>query len=333
MDDQQSALFLYEEAMAYTISAALRTAAALGVADHLAEGPRTAAELADATGARADALQRVLRLLATRGIFHEDAEARFSLTERGRALRSDAEVPAESGILMFTDRMFWTMTHELPASTRDAHPEFRRFFGQSLAEYFDADPAADALYYEGMATVSDAENALVARCCELPDTGVAVDLGGRNGSFLIAALRERPGLHGVLFDRPDAIDTSRLEAAGLDGRWETAPGDFFAEVPTADVYLVKRILHNWNDERSIQILRNCREAMKPGSRVLVVDAVIPAGNEPHQSKAMDLMMLAALTGQERTETELAPLFDAAGLRLSRIIRTPSVMSIAEGVPR
>ncbi|WP_159941982.1 MULTISPECIES: methyltransferase [unclassified Nocardiopsis] len=333
MDDCDSALFLYEEAMAYTYSAALRTAAAVRVADHIHAEPRPVGELAEATGTRPDALRRVLRLLASRDVFREHPGDRFSLTDRGRSLRGDAAVCAVPGILMFTDTMFWTMTHELPASTRDPHPRFARFFGRSLPEYLDADPAVDGLYREGMATVSDAENDLVARACELPENGTVVDVGGRNGSLLVPVLRGRPGLRGVLFDRPEAVDTGRLEAApDLEGRWRALGGDFFEEVPPADVYLLKRILHNWDDERSVRILENCRRAMAPGGRVLVVDAVIPPGGGMHQSKAMDLMMLAALTGQERSEAELEPLFTAAGLRLSRVIGTPSVMSVAEGVP-
>ncbi|OOC53338.1 MULTISPECIES: methyltransferase [Nocardiopsis] len=332
MDDHTSALFLYEEAMAYTYSAALRTAAALGVADHLDDTPADLGPLAEATGARPDALRRVLRLLASRGVFDEHPGDRFSLGDRGRALRGDSTAPASPGVLMFTDTMFWTMTHRLPESVRDARPEFARFFGRTLPEYLDSDPALDGLYYEGMATVSDAENALVVRGCELPAHGVVADLGGRNGSLLASALREHPGLSGVLFDRPGAVDTGRLEAAeDLRGRWRTAEGDFFTEVPPADVHLLKRILHNWDDEQSVRILENCRRALRPGGRVLVVDAIVPQDGTEHQGKAMDLMMLAALTGRERSAAELEPLFTEAGLRLSRVMGTSSVMSVAEGV--
>lgn len=334
MDAQQSALFLFEEAMGFTYSAALRAAAVIGVADHLAEGPRTTAELAAATGTRQGALYRILRLLAARGVFHEDEPGRFRLTAEGDALRADAPMSARAGILMFTDRMFWTAVHEVATVARDEATTFEQIFGTTISGYFAENADTEALFYDGMATVSEAENALVAEGYEFPSTGTVVDVGGGKGGFLRAVLRKNPGLHGVLIDKEEhVLGNHLLDGDDIAGRWETAGGDFFTAVPTADVYLIKRILHNWNDEQCVTILRNCRRAMKPDGRILAVDAIIPAGNDAHQSKPMDFMMLAARTGRERTETELRPLFEAADLRLARVLPTPSVMSIAEGVPR
>lgn len=331
MDDRQSALFLYQEAMAYTSSAALRAAVAVGVADHLTGGPRTATELADATGARAEAIDRVLRLLASRGLFDEDGAGRFRLTEKGSALRTDSPVSARAGILMFTDTMFWSVTHALPASIRQPDPSFEQIFGMTRPEYFSRDAEKEALYYDGMEAVSDAENPLVADTIDFPATGVVADIGGRYGGLLGTVLHRNPGLHGVLFDNEQqALDHHRLGAEELAGRWQLVHGDFLQEVPVADVYLLKRIIHNWDDEQSVDILRNCRRAMSQAGRVFVIDAVVPAGNQPHQSKEMDLMMLAAVTGRERTESDLRALFDAAGLTLLRTVPTNSVMSIAEG---
>jgi hypothetical protein len=331
MDDRQSAHFLFAEAMGYTCSAALRAVAALGVADHL-DRPRTAAELAEATGSRTDALHRTLRLLATRGVFHEDGAGRFHLTAKGSALRADSPFPARAGILMFTDTMFWTLTHQLPVSARQPDPSFERLFGEPLAEYFARNADTEALFYDGMEQVSDAENPLVAERIRFPASGTVADIGGRYGGLLSVVLQRNPGLHGVLFDNEErALDAHRLDADTLAGRWKTVHGDFFQEVPGADIYLLKRIIHNWDDEQCVRILRNCRRAMTPGGRVVVIDAIIPPGNDPHQSKAMDLMMLSALTGRERTEAELATLFEASGLRLVQVVPTDSVMSVAEGV--
>ncbi len=327
-----SALFLFEEAMAFTYAAALRAAAALGVADHLAGGPRRAAELAAATGAEVDGLARVLRLLATRGIVRQDGEGRFHLEEAGVALRSDAPLPAAAAILMFTDDMFWRTTHGLAESLGDEDPSFEKAFGMPLARYFAGDAGKEALFYEGMAAVSDAENALLAGSYPFPETGTVADVGGRSGAFLLAVLRERPGLQGVLFDADPVPDGIPLDTVDVAERWEVVKGDFFADVPAADVHLLKRILHNWDDADCVRILTGCREGLAPGGRVLVIDAIVPPGNEPHQSKAMDVMMLAARTGRERSAAQLDRLFAAAGLTLARVIPTPSVMSIAEGVP-
>ncbi|MFT7835662.1 methyltransferase [Saccharothrix sp. BKS2] len=332
MRDHESALVLYDEAMAFVRSAALRAFARLNVADHLDDDePVPVSALAAATGARPDGLARLLRFLATRGVVRQHDDDRYTLAELGRALRSTAEPPARSGVLMFTDPMFWTTCHRLESSLTDEEPTFARYFGEPLGDYFAANPETDALFYEGMATVSDAENALIAAASDLPDSGTVVDVGGRNGTMLLAALQARPGLDGVLFDRPDALNTSRLEAAGQDGRWKAVGGDFFTEVPRGDVLVLKRILHNWDDEESVRILRACLRALEPGGRVLVVDAVVPEDGSEHQSHLMDLMMLSAFTGRERTTAELRPLFTAAGLRVTRVIPTPSVMSIVEAV--
>lgn len=334
MDAQQSALFLFEEAMGFTYSAALRAAAELGVADHLADGPRTTAELAAATGTGQDALYRILRLLAARDVVREEEPGRFRLTARGDALRSGAPMSARAGILMFTDRMFWTVAHEAATVARDETTTFEQLFGTTIGGYFAENADTEALFYDGMATVSEAENALVAGSYAFPSTGTVVDVGGGKGGFLRAVLRTNPGLHGVLLDREEhVLGHHLLGGDDIAGRWQITDGDFFASVPTADVYLIKRILHNWDDEKCVAILRNCRRAMKPDGRVLAVDAIIPAGDGAHQSKPMDFMMLAARTGRERTEAELHPLFEAAGLRLARVLPTASVMSIAEGVPR
>lgn len=331
MRDHESALFLYDEAMAFVRSAALRAFARLNVADHLDDAvPVPVSTLAAATGTRPDGLARLLRFLATRGVVHRHRDG-YTLGPVGGALRSTAEPPARSGVLMFTDPMFWTTCHRLESSLGDREPTFTRYFGEPLGDYFAGHPEIDELFHEGMATVSDAENAIVAAAADLPSTGTIVDVGGRNGSLLLAALQARTGVDGVLFDRPDALDLRRLEAAGQDGRWKAVGGDFFTEIPRGDVLMLKRILHNWNDTDSVRILRCCRRALEPGGRVLVIDAVVPEDGGEHQSHLMDLMMLGALTGQERTARQLRPLFAAAGLRVTQVIPTSSVMSVVEAV--
>ncbi|MBF6329820.1 methyltransferase [Nocardia transvalensis] len=331
MNSEQSALFLYEEAMSYTYAAALRAAALIGVADHVAGGPRGLDELAEATGARPDGLRRILRILATRGIFHEEKPDVFGLTAAGDAMRADAPRSARSGILMFTDRLFWQTSHAVGDSVRATDPSIAEFFGQSIPDYFAAEPTTEALFYEGMEAVSDAENDLIAHACTWPEQGTVADIGGRYGGFLRSVLMSHPLLHGILLDRADEVVKHRLDEPELAGRWEVVAGDFFTEVPPADVHVLKRIIHNWDDQQCVQILGTCRRALRPGGRVLVIDAIVPPGEDSHQSKAMDFMMLAAFTGRERTAEELRPLFADAGLRMTRVTATSTPMSVIEAV--
>lgn len=317
--------------MAFTYAAALRAVAALGVADHL-DGVRPLSDVAAEVGVEAEPLGRILRLLAARGIVAEDAEGRFRLTPAGSALRSDAPTPARSGILMFTDPMFWRTSAEIGDTLRRAGATFADVFGLSLPEYFTRYADKEALFYDGMERVSDAENPLIAASYPFPASGTVADIGGRYGGLLVEVLRANLGLRGVLLDKPDEVDKHRLDVPDLAGRWTVVAGDFFVGVPEADVHVLKRILHNLDDEDCVRLLGNCRQALRPGGTVLVVDAIVPTGSAPHQSKAMDFMMLAAMTGRERTEAELRPLLESAGLRLNRLIPTHSVMSIVEAIP-
>jgi orsellinic acid C3-O-methyltransferase len=327
MNAERSALFLFGEAMEYTYAAALRAAAAIGVADHMTDGPRDVSVLAADVGCDAAGLRRVLRMLAARGIVAADGTDRFRLTAAGSALRTDSPKSARSGILMLTDDMFWKTSHAVAESIRANNVSFASIVGCTLSEYFESDPAKEALFYEGMEAVSGAENHLVARACELPDSGTVADIGGRYGGFLRAVLEIRPSVRGVLFDKPHEVTKHCLTAASVADRVEVVGGDFFIAVPEADAYLLKRIIHNCDDDQSVRILENCRRAMRPDGRVLLIDAVPPPAPEPHDSKAMDFMMLGALTGRERTAAELEPLIAGAGLRLRRVLPTGTPMSV------
>lgn len=323
MDPDRSALFLFGEAMGFAYAAALRAAAAVGVADHMAGDARDVAELAAATGCDAAGLRRVLRMLAARGIVAPEGPDGFRLTAAGAALRSDAPTPARDAILMLTDDMFWKTSHVVADTIRTRAPSFESIFGRTLPDYFDSDPRKESLFYAGMEAVSAAENHLIARACKLPGAGTVADIGGRYGGFLLAVLEENPSLRGVLFDRPDEVVKHRVDV----GRVEVVAGDFFEAVPPADVYLLKRIIHNWDDDRSVRILENCRRAIRPGGRILVIDAFVPPDGGPHDSKAMDFLMLGALTGGERTVGELEPLIARAGLRLCGVEPTGTPMSV------
>ncbi|MQA12121.1 MAG: SAM-dependent methyltransferase [Pseudonocardiaceae bacterium] len=312
-------------------AAALRGVAQLGVADQLAAGPRTPAELAAATGTQTAFLHRTLKLLATRGVFREDEDGRFHLTPEADALRSDAPSSLRPAVIMLTENNFWQSATEFPATMREGKPAFEQLFGKSFFDYMVNSEDA-AVFHQGMASYASAGNPFIAQSYEFPAGSTVVDVGGGHGGFLLTVLRENPGVRGVLFDSDYVVAGHCLDELGADDRWELAPGDFFAEVPSGgDFYVLKYILHDWSDEECVSILRNCRRAMTPGSRVLVVDSVIPPGNEPHTGKLLDMFMMLVVTGRERSEEEFASLFAKADLRLSRVIPTGSPVSIVEGV--
>ncbi|MGI5454170.1 methyltransferase [Streptomyces sp. CA-249302] len=330
-DSRGSAAFLIDESLGFLFPAALRAAAAVGVADHLADGPRSPRELAAATGTDARNLHRVLRLLATRGVFEEDGEGRFGLTAAGDALRTDAPFSVRSAVLMNTDRTMWWPAAEMARCLTEGTSAFEGIFGVPFFDHFARDEETAAVFHNGMAAMSDPENEPVAAACELPATGTVVDVGGGHGGLLLEVLRRHPGLKGVLYDQPHVLAGHRLDTDDTTGRWSLAEGDFFTGAPAGDAYLLKRILHDWEDDRCVTILDHCRRAMAPGGRILVVDAVVPRDNAPHQAKTLDLLLMASLVGRERTEADFTDLFTAAGLRLTHVLPTPTVLSVVEAV--
>ncbi|MET8825206.1 methyltransferase [Streptomyces sp. NPDC004610] len=331
-DGKRSAALLIDLAESYLFPAALRAAAATGVADHLADGPRDVAALAVATGSDPNSLYRVLRLLATRGLFDEAEHGTFRLTVAGDALRRDAPASVRAAILMITGPEMWLPAGELTRCVIDGGSVFESLFGKPFFAHFEQHPETTALFDDGMADVSRAEDGPSIAACSFAPGITVVDVGGGQGGLLREILTAHPSVRGVLFDRPHVLPGHRLDIPATTGRWELAEGDFFESVPPgADTYVIKRILHDWEDEQCVTILRNCREAMAPGGRVLVVDSVLPTGNTPHQGKGLDLMMMASLVGRERTEAEFEALFRAAGLHLTRVIPTETVPSVVEGV--
>ncbi len=316
----------------FILSGALAAATELGVADQLEQGPRSPEELAKVLGADSSALFRVLRLLASVGVFSEDAEGRFGLTPAADLLRSKAPGSLREAVLMLTQKIFWTPAGEMAETVRTGQTPFDRIFGKPFFDYLASDATAGATFHRGMSSLSDLENGPIAGSYDFRPFQRVVDVGGGHGGFLIEALRSAPHLRGVLFDHAHVLADSRIARAGLADRCEQVEGDFFQAVPPgADVYVLKRILHDWSDEVCVRILRHCRKAMPVKGRVLVIDTVIPPGNAPHGGKVLDVMMLTALPGRERTEAEFQKLFAQAGLQLSRVIATPSALSITEAI--
>lgn len=321
--------YVLDEAMGYVHSAALRAATVLGVADHLVDGPRDPEDLAELTGSHGPFLRRVLRLLATRDVFREDDDGRFHLTPCADVLRAGAPGTIRAGVLAVTSEVYWLPTGDLTEAVRHGELAFDRRYGQPFFDYLVAHPDVGAVFNEGMANFSAGEIERIVASYDFPESGVLVDLGGGFGGLLLAILRARPGLHGVLFDRETVLPGTVLGQLGAGDRWEAVAGDFFDAVPPGDFYMIKNVLHDWTDDECVRILANCRRAMNPGARLLIAEMVLPPGNEPHFGKVLDLFIMLLLPGLERTRAEYERLFDRAGLRVTRVLPTPGAYSLIE----
>ncbi|QFU91070.1 methyltransferase [Amycolatopsis sp. YIM 10] len=320
------------ESIAFLYPAALRAAALLELAEQLADGPRDVAELAELTGTSGPYLRRLLRFLASHGTFREDESGRFHLTPQADLLRADAPRSLRAGVLLVTEDGWWQSAADLTEAIRRGEPAFDRRFGKPVFVHLAEHPELGALFDAGMAAYSAGDIGYIVDGYDFPDSGVVVDVGGGRGGLLLAALRARPGLRGILLDQEQVLAGNVLPELGADDRWTPHPGDFFSSVPAGDLYTVKNILHDWSDDQCVRILQNCRRAMNPGGRLLAIDAVIPPGNDPHFGKAVDMLMLLLLPGQERTQPEFERIFDRAGFRITRIIPTPGTVSMIEAVP-
>ncbi len=323
---------LHDVMFGHVHSAALRAVAVHRIADHLADGPRTPEELGGLSGTDPMALRRVLRLLAVRGLFHEDERGRFRLEPAGQPLRTGVAHSQLAGVLMITDPMIARSAAELPGTLRDGRSSFELAYGSPFFEHLQKHPEDRSVFDSGMAAFSGLEDELVARSYAFPEGSRVVDVGGGRGGLLRAVLRQGASLDGVLFDRPATVAGHLLDEPGLTGRWRTEGGDFFEAVPPGgDFYLLKHILHDWGDEDALRILGSVRRAAAAGARLLVVDAVLPGGGVPHPAVELDIVMLMVVEGRERTAAEFEELLARAGFRLHRILPTPAMPSVIEAV--
>jgi hypothetical protein len=315
------------------VSQSIAVVAKLGVADAIAKGARTSDEIAAATGSHGPSLFRVLRALSSVGVFVEEA-GRFALTPVGETLRSGPG--SLRGMAVFLGEPFHARAvGDLLHCVRTGKPAFEHVHGARFFDYVTTHPDAAEVFDEAMNSNTSAQRDAVVEAYDFSGLGTLVDVAGGHGTLLAAVLQATPGLKGVLFDLPHVAAKARkvFEAAGVASRVEVASGDFFKALPAGDAYMMKHIIHDWDDDRCVQILQNCRKAMRGAGRVLVVDGVIPPGNDPFPGKLLDLeMLLMTDGGRERTRAEFETLFARAGLKLSRVVPTRSEVSIVEGVP-
>ena len=314
----------------FLVSRALHVVAELGVADALSDGPKTSHEIARAAGAHQESLYRLLRMLAGHGLFEEDAAGRFHLTSLGSMLRSDAFRDAAR----FFNEADWAACGNLIHSIKTGENAFQHVHGVGMFEYLAANPDANARFDHAMQNSSSPENAAVAKAYNFGKFRRIVDIGGGRGGLIGKILKVYPSLRGVLFDQPQVVASpDLLTAARVGNRCEIMAGNFFESVPAGgDAYLLKRIIHDWNDDIATGILRRCRDAVTEGGGVFVVDAVITAGNTPDRAKDTDILMMALLGGKERSEADFKELFARAGLKLNQVLTTASLMRIVEGKP-
>lgn len=322
-------------AIGYWVSRLIYVAAKLRLADLLKGGSRTIEELASAADVQPRALYRLLRALASVGIFAETKGRRFKLTPLATTLQTGIPHSMHAWALMVNEPWMWDSWKELLSGVKTGEMPFLKAHGMPIFQYLEHHPENLEVFGESMSSLSQAENPAIAAAYKFPKGRTVVDVGGGHGSLLAAFLKANPSLNGVLFDQSAVIaraeNDKHVTAKGVAQRCRLESGNFFEAVPKGgDAYLMKYILHDWNDDECVKILANCRAAMNEKGKVLVVDNVLSSGNEPSWGKLLDMQMLI-IGGRERTKEEFADLFSAARLKLTRIVPTKCALSIVEGV--
>ena len=325
---------LVQMATAHWMSHILYAAAKLNLADHLAQGPKPADELAALTKTHAPSLRRFMRTLAHLGLVAEQGRAQFALTPLGEALKTGAPGAARSAILTLASPWMTSGWERLLESVQTGRPGLEQALGMPIFDWLAQRPEEASLFSETMVSFHGAEPAAVAVAYDFSNMATIIDVGGATGNLLSAILGKYPRSRGILYDLPHVVrDAPKLiHGRGLADRVAIEAGSFFERVPEGgDVYLLSHIIHDWTEEQCLTILGHCRRVMKPTSRVLIVEMVLPAGNEPHPGKMLDMMMLVGPGGQERTEPEYRALLDNAGLHLTKVVPTDSAVSVMEAM--
>jgi O-methyltransferase domain/Dimerisation domain len=316
------------------VSQTIHVAAKLGIADRLVDGGKSSDELAESTGAHAASLYRVLRALASLGIFVERDPGFFEMTPMSEYLRTGVPGSMRAAAIMFGEEWHYRPWGQVLHSVKTGQTAFSHLFGQEAFPYLAANEAASTIFNEAMTGASSVGNAAVAAAYDFSNAGRVVDVAGGHGSLIAEILKANPAVQGILFDQPSVVAGAKslLKAAGLMDRCEIDGGDFFEAVPRGGaVYIVKYIIHDWDDDRALMILKNVHRAMDAGSKILLVENVIKPGNDPCPGKVLDIEMLVLAGGRERTEQEYRALFAVAGFELTKIIPTQTTLSLIEGV--
>ena len=329
------AAVMMQMTMGFIVSQAISVAAKLYLADHFKNGGRTLAELAELTATDEPSLYRLLRALTSVGVFQKAADGRYENSPLSEVLRSDVPESIRGAAHMICDREHWHSHGNMLHSVKTGETAFDYTFGMPVFPYYAANPEPARVFDEAMTSFNNPIGKAVAAAYDFSEAETIADIAGGHGLLLATVLGANPQAKGILFDQPQVVAGAPevLKANGVEDRVETVSGDFFREIPVeADIYLMKFIIHDWNDEQSIAILNNLAKSAKPGAKVLLVESVVEEEeNVQSMSKVMDLNMLAMTGGKERTATEYAALFEKTGFKLTRILPTASPVQIVEAV--
>ena len=324
---------LMQFATGFMVSAALSTATQLGIADLLKGGAKSTRELAASCGAQEEALYRVLRALASIGVFSEVASRTFALTPTGELLRSDRDDSARDMVLWMTNSFHYHIFPEMLHAVKTGETVVEKVYGESCFGYLEKDKEVGDVFNRAMTMFSKMLSPAVLDAYDFSylNGKTLVDIGGGHGYLLTSILKKYPEIHGVIFDLEHVHvgAKERISEAGLTKRCETTGGDFFSAVPAADAYIMKHIIHDWNDEKALTILKNCAAAGRGKTKVILIETVLSPGNEPHFGKWLDLEMLLVPGGKERTQDDFARLLDRAGFALTRVVPTKSPVCVLE----
>ena len=315
------------------LAQAIQTAAALNIADVLAEGPRRLDELSERVGANPDALSRLMRALIGRGIFRQHRDGRYDLTPLADTLRSDAPVSMASAALFFGSKQHREHWNLLLESVKSGKPSVPLLRGKELFDYLDEDPEYAKLFNDAMTSISELSEASIMAAYDFSPFSTIVDVGGGHGRLLAGILAATPTAHGVLYDLPQVVvgAPALLRQRGIDARVRIEGGSFFDSIPAGgDAYVIKQVIHDWADEQAIAILQTvCAAAEKADATVLLVEIVMPTHDRDSVGKWVDLEMLLGVSGRERTVEEYRTLLRQAGLRMTRVVPTASPLSVVE----
>jgi precorrin-6B methylase 2 len=321
-------LKLYELISRYWTACAMHAVARLKIADLLFEKPLSITELADKTNSDEQALYRLMRAVCSEGIFEETADKTFQLNELGSGFLSNISGSIAPWALANLGEHFAAFG-KLTEGIQSGKVPFEEHYGMQVWDYYKQNPERGENLVKAMAGVSGAVIEGITKSYDFTPYKTIVDIGGGNGALLFGVLNAAPDSNGIVFDEPYVIEATKKNIPDhLKSRCEVEGGSFFENIPAgADLYMTKWVLHDWNDEQVAQILKVAYEAMKPGSKLLIIEAVIPDQlNQPHASKLLDLNIYAMTTGKERTETEFKSLLAAAGLKFRRLILTNTELS-------
>jgi hypothetical protein len=335
VNEQPASLQMLQIISGFWVSRAIYAIAKLGIPDLLKTGPKTAEELASATKMHAPSLFRVLRALVSVGILNSAEGGRFSQTPLSETLVTDAPGTLRWFAVSELGQEHYPAWGNLMHSVKTGEIAFDNFFGVDVWNYFQHNPEDAAIFNNSMSNMTAATNEAITSRYDFSGFDTIVDVGGGHGGLITGILKANPELKGVLFDAEEVIQGARpkLEAAGVADRCETVAGNFFMSVPAGgNAYILKWIIHDWNDEKAIRILRNCRNQMPENAKLILIDCVVPETDEPDFSKFIDLNMLVMTGGKERTAKEFDELLSAAGFKLLRVIPTDLPTAIVEAQP-